>query len=326
VVYLPRGGPNYAGMRDIPTRLSPSTHIQSTAGAARKLDLKCSWGLRLLRMPTMNLGKWGFALETDAEDAYLAAAAEIEYLGFTTLWLAGGQLDRLERLGDLIRASDQAIVASSIISPDVYEATQTLELYEQMETSYPGRLLVGLGAPQEPNAISALHKYTDELDSAPHPIPRGRRILAAIGPRKLDIARKRFCGAVPILVTPAYTAAARAQLGRGSTLAVGQFAVLDDNPDSARETARIPLQFLLHEVRGYANSARRQGFTDEDIDTLSDRVVDELVVWGSPADVVARADQQRGAGADHVQFTILHSAAQPGPLEAARVIAPLLAD
>lgn len=275
-------------------------------------------------MVMMNLGEWGFALEIEAEDAHLAAAAEIERLGFSPLWLAGGQLDRLERLEDLVHATERAIVAPSIISPDVYKTYDVLDLYARMEASHPGRLLIGLGAPQAPRAIPALHNYIDALDFAAHPIPPERRILAAIGPRKLDIARDRFCGAVPILITPAYTEVARARLGPARMLAVGQFAVLDENPVTARETARVPLRFLMHEVRGYANSARRQGFADEEISTLSDRLVDELVVWGSPAEVVDRAKQQRTAGADHVQFTILHNADQPGPLEAARIIASLL--
>jgi probable F420-dependent oxidoreductase len=275
-------------------------------------------------MVKMNLGAWGFAIETEADDAHLATAAEIESYGFTALWMAGGQLDRLERLADLLRATDHAVVGSSVISPDVYDATEVLDFYQAMETTVPGRLLVGLGAPQVPHAIPALRSYIDELTVGAHPVPPDRRILAAIGPRKLDIAREWFAGAVPILVTPAYAATARERLGPNSILAVGQFAVLDENPRSARETARTPLRFLLHEVRGYANSALRQGFTDGDISMLSDRLVDALVVWGSPLDIVARAHEQRTAGADHVQFTVLNGAGQPGPLEAARLLAPLL--
>ena len=97
-------------------------------------------------MAKMNLGAWGFAIETEASDAHLVAAAEIESLGFTALWMAGGQLDCLERLADLLRATDHVIVAPSIISPDVYDAREVLDLYQSMETTRPGRLLVGWGA------------------------------------------------------------------------------------------------------------------------------------------------------------------------------------
>jgi len=65
----------------------------------------------------MDLGPFGFAIEREPDDAHLVAAADIEKLGFTTLWIAGGQLDRLERLDDLIRTTERAVVASSIIPP-----------------------------------------------------------------------------------------------------------------------------------------------------------------------------------------------------------------
>jgi probable F420-dependent oxidoreductase len=271
----------------------------------------------------MKLGPFGFAIETEPDDSHLAAAAEMESLGFTTLWMAGGQLDRLERLADLVRVTDRAMVAPSIIPPDVYDSQAVLDLYHQVESDSPGRLLIGLGAPQRPHAIAALGQYLDELDAADHAIPQQRRILAAIGPHKLDFARDRFAGAVPILVTPTYTATARVRLGPNRILAVGQFAVLDENPATAREAARVSLRFLL-DIRGYADSARRQGFTDADISTLSDRLVDALVTWGSSADIAARVHEQRAAGADHVQITALHTGDQPGPLGTARQLAPLL--
>ena len=271
----------------------------------------------------MDIRPFGFAVEREPDDAHLIAAADIEKLGFTTLWMAGGQLDRLERLDDLIRMTERAVVASSIISPDVYDAQAVLALYQRVEAASPGRLLVGLGAPQRPRALAALAEYLDRLDAAEHPVPQGRRILAAIGPHKLDAARDRFAGAVPILVTPTYTSMARQRLGPDRVLAVGQFSVLDENPATARETVRTPLRFLMT-VRGYADSARRLGFTKTDIDTLSDRLVDALVTWGSPADIAAKANEHRAAGADHIQLTILHSGDQPASTEAARQLAPLL--
>jgi hypothetical protein len=247
----------------------------------------------------MDLGPFGFAVEREPGDAHLVAAAELEKLGFTTLWMVGGQLDRLERLDDLIRMSERAVVASSIVPPDVYDARAVLALYERVESAAPGRLLVGLGAPQRP------------------------RILAAIGPRKLDVARDRFAGAVPILVKPAYTSMARQRLRPDRVLAVGQFSVLDENPATARETARTPLRFLMT-VRGFTDSARRLGFTETDIATLSDRLVDALVTWGSPAGIAAKAHEHRAAGADHIQLTVLHTGDQPASTEAARQLAPLL--
>jgi probable F420-dependent oxidoreductase len=267
-------------------------------------------------MSHQNVGPWGLAIDKDD----LATASAAEKLGFSTLWLAGGQLDRLSRLTDVLAATDRAVVASSIIPADVYRPAQVLELYCDAEARHPGRLLIGLGGPQRPPSMRALNTYLDQLEEVPHP----RRILAAIGPRKLDLARERFGGAVPILITADYTAQARRRLGENRMLAVGLFVVLDDDPAAARETARQPLRFLLGQIRGYQDSARRQGFTDHDIATLSDRLVDELTVWGTPETVTQRATDLRAAGADHVYLSVLHAGKQPGPLEAAHRLAPML--
>ncbi|MET0900354.1 MAG: TIGR03620 family F420-dependent LLM class oxidoreductase [Mycobacterium sp.] len=268
-------------------------------------------------MTEHTLGPWGFAVPRGELDT----AAAIEDLGYSALWLAGGQLDRLSRLTDVLAATRRAVVASSIIPPGVYGPAAVTQLYVEAESEYPGRLLIGLGAPQQPAAIGALNHYLDQLEE----VPQQRRILAAIGPRKLDLARDRFAGAVPILVTPAYTTVAKERLGADRTLAVGLFVVLDEDPAAARETARQPLRFLLGEIRGYQDSARRQGFTDHDITTLSDHLVDALTAWGSPADIAKRTLELRAAGADHVQVSVLHSGSQPGPVEVARQLAPLLA-
>lgn len=267
-------------------------------------------------MTEHTLGAWGFAVPGDDLDT----AAAIEDLGYSTLWLAGGQLDRLSRLTDLLSATRHVTVASSIIPSGVYPADEVAQLYADAESTYPGRLLVGLGAPQQPVALGDFNAYLDALQT----IPRQRRILAAIGPRKLDLARDRFAGAVPILVTPAYTAIARQRLGPDRILAVGLYVVADEDPAAARESARQPLRFLLGQIKGYQDSARRQGFTGHDIDTLSDHLVDTLTAWGSPADIAERALELRAAGADHVQLSVLHSAHQPGPVEVARQLAPLL--
>jgi alkanesulfonate monooxygenase SsuD/methylene tetrahydromethanopterin reductase-like flavin-dependent oxidoreductase (luciferase family) len=125
-------------------------------------------------MTVNTLGPWGFAVDKDGLDE----ASAIEDLGFGTLWLAGGQLDRLARLTDLLAVTQRAVIGSSIISADVHPAREVVRLYRRAESEHPGRLLVGLGGPQRPATVAAFEQYLDQLDE----IPRERRILAAIGP------------------------------------------------------------------------------------------------------------------------------------------------
>ena len=269
----------------------------------------------------MNLGTFGFTVDNEPDDSHLAAAPELERLGFRALWVVGGQLDRLDRLTDLLDATERATVASAIISPDVFDAETVASFYQRAESAAPGRLLVGLGSPHRPHPLSALRDYVDRLNAA---IPRERRVLAALGPRALDMARERFAGAVPMLFTPSYTKIARNRLGPNCTLAVGLLAVLDEDTEGARTTAREPLTFLAT-LPAYVRSFRRQGFQDEDVASLSDSLVDRLVARGRPIDIIERAREHLAAGADHVQLTVLGADGQPTGISAARLLAAAIA-
>jgi probable F420-dependent oxidoreductase len=270
-------------------------------------------------MVAMQLGRFGLTVDPEG----FGTAGELEQLGFTTLWIVGGRLDRLDRLADLIRATERAVVGSAIIPPDVYDATSVTALFHRVEAVAPGRLLVGLGSPHSERPLAALGDYVDQLDAADDPIPPHRRILAAFGPRALDVARDRFAGAMPALLVPAYVASVRERLGPDRVLSVGLYAVLDRDADAARATARQPLTFLCG-LAAYVKSLRRQGFTDRDITILSDGLVDALVAWGSPDDIAERARELHAAGADHVHMTVLSDSNQPTGLAAARALAPAL--
>jgi probable F420-dependent oxidoreductase len=265
------------------------------------------------------LGPYGFSV--DVGDT--GAPAEIERAGYRTLWVNGGQLDRLDRLLAVVESTERAMVAPAIIPPDVYDPAAVTDFFRRAELLAPGRLLVGLGSPQRSRPLAAVRAYVDDLDAATAPVPQRRRLLAAFGPRALDIARERFAGAIGGLFTPAYTAAARQRLGAGRTLVVGLYVVLDDNPAAARAAAREPLSFLAT-LPPYISSFRRQGFTDRDVAALSDALIDELVAWGEPDRVAAHADRLRAAGADHVQLTVLGGPGRPAGSEAATLLATAL--
>jgi probable F420-dependent oxidoreductase len=150
----------------------------------------------------MQLGRFGLTVDPEG----FVSAGELEQLGFTTLWIVGGRIDRLELLDELIGVTERAVVGSAIIPPDVYDAASVTALFHRVEAVAPGRLLVGLGSPHSARPLAALGDCVDQLDAADEPIPPDRRILAAFGPRALDVARERFAGAMPALFTPAYVA------------------------------------------------------------------------------------------------------------------------
>jgi hypothetical protein len=63
------------------------------------------------------------------------------------------------------------------------------------------------------------------------------------------------------------------------------------------------------------------GFTDSEIAGVSDRLVDELMIWGDSGTITARVSQHLQAGADHVMSQVLSQGSQPGPIEVARSLA-----
>jgi probable F420-dependent oxidoreductase len=268
-------------------------------------------------MGKLALGQAGVAL--NVSDSYLDEAVEVEQLGYSAVWLPGGQLDTLGRLADVVSATTTVAVGSAIVSLDAYSAEKVTGLCAQVEAAAPGRLVVGLGGPQKPRPLRALNGYLDHLDQADPPVLAQRRLLAALGPRKLELARDRAAGAILLLVTPAYIGAARRILGDESTLVVDQMLVLDSDAARARETARRHLRFLSG-LRGYRASFARMGFTETDIAGISDQLVDDLVIWGDEVTVGGRLTRQLRSGADHVILHVLSEGSQPGPIDAARAL------
>lgn len=262
-------------------------------------------------MDTLGLGRIGITLGVD--HSYRGDACELESLGYTALWLAGGQIDRLDRLADLVHVTETATVVPGIVSVDRYDAESVGALFRGLEDS--GRFVLGLGGPQTARPLAGLNRYLDELD-----VPPDRLLLAALGPKKLEMARTRAAGAVALLVTPDYTAEARRIL-RDATLAIDLFVVCETDPERARASAREPLSFLTT-VPGYRQNFLRMGFTSEDVDHLTDNFVDALVAWGSPEDIARRVQEFLDAGADHVALSPLASSA----LVAGRALSGLVAE
>jgi probable F420-dependent oxidoreductase len=270
-------------------------------------------------MSKLGLGPVGMTVQVSADGRHLDEAAALEELGYSAIWLRGGQIDNLSRIAEVVRATTAVPVVPGIIPVDVYAPGEVTRLYADLQDRAPGRFIAGLGGPQVPRPLRPLHDYLDQLDQGEPPVPASRRILAALGPRKLEIARERAAGAVLLLVTPDYARTARRILGAEATLVISQLVVLQADAARAREAARGPLRFLSG-VPGYRASFTRMGFTASDIDGLSDELVDRLVAWGSTDAITARVSEYRQAGADHVALTVLDNDDQPS-IDSARQLA-----
>ena len=239
----------------------------------------------------------------------------IERLGFSSLWLPGGNRAGLfADVRTVLEATTNLAVATGIvpifkISPEDVAASN-----RDIEAEFPGRLMVGLGvghredvAPELRHEFDrprrALEGYIDALEGFGGP-GQDRLLIGAQGPRMLDLARERSAGAHPYNVTPAHTAAARERLGPARLLAPEQAVVLGDR-GSTLATARRSLVAYFARAN-YTTSWRRQGFGDEDLlDGGSDELVEALIACGSVQSAVDRVEAHHRAGADHVCIQVI---------------------
>jgi probable F420-dependent oxidoreductase len=260
----------------------------------------------------IELGSVGAVVDPGAGHAFVDLAVELEGLGYSTIWLTGGPLEGLDQIAEVVRATKRARVASGIISVDRFPADDVAALYTELEGAHPGRFVAGLGGAHGANPMGTLTSYLDRLDSRPagESVPASRRLMAALGPRMVDLARERAAGAFPVLITPEYTARVRSRLGDDATLAVEQLVVVEPDADRARSIARGPLGFLGR-VPAYQASFRRQGFAEDEVAQLGDGLLDALVARGDADAVAAHVSRQLDSGADHVAVSLTTAPDQP---------------
>jgi probable F420-dependent oxidoreductase len=262
------------------------------------------------------------------------AAAELEQLGFGAVWI--GLSSDLSLHEALLAATSTLVVATAILDVWTNPAGPVAARHHQLTTAYPGRFVLGLGSGHaqfvEPatgqrytKPVSKLASYLDELDAAKVPVPGGERVLAALGPRALQLAADRSAGAHPYLMTAEHTADARTLLGADALLAPEQKVFVGADREEARRVARRSLAIYLG-LPNYLRALRSYGFDDADFAGQgSDRFVDGTVAWGDGDAVRRRVQDHLDAGADHVTLQVLRPG-DPGtlPLTEWRAVAELL--
>lgn len=284
-----------------------------------------------VRLVLGGTGVWSAALRYGDVGAAADAAAELEALGLTAVWIPDVGGDVFGRVGALLAATDKMVVATGILNLWMHEAAETAAQHAALG----GRFLVGIGVShamlidaKAPGTyrkpLAAMRAYLDALDGADPPLAREARVLAALGPAMLALARDRAAGAHPYLANPDHTAAARQALGAGPLLAPEQPVVLNTDPAEARAIARAHLATYLA-LPNYTNNLRRLGYGDDDIaGGGSNRLVDGIVACGDEASIADRVRAHRDAGADHVCIQVLTETPGSFALDEWRRLAPAI--
>lgn len=166
--------------------------------------------------------------------------------------------------------------------------------------------------------LSYMRSYLDAMEASrytsvqpPAPVPT---VLAALGPRMLELAAERTDGAHPYNTTPEHTAFARSVMGPGPQLCVEQKVMLTSDAEQARATGADVMKFYTR-APGYRDCWKRLGFDDEDIDGPSDRFIDAMVAWGDADAIEQRLAEHADAGATQVCIQVLHPAAGMGAFD-----------
>lgn len=267
------------------------------------------------------IGVWTFALDQQPAGRAAELAAELEALGYGAVWVpeALGR-DPFVSASILLGGTERLVAATGIATIYARDPTAMNAGWQTVAEAYPARFLLGLGVSHRPMVeglrsheylppLGAMRDYLDAMDAALYvgapPTSTPERVLAALGPRMLELARERADGAHPYLVTPEHTARAREILGDDRLLAPDQKVILETDPVVARAIARETLAVYVPGLPNYVNNLRRLGFTDDDLEPpLSDRLVDAVIAWGDVETIAARVRAHHEAGADHVAIQV----------------------
>ena len=285
-------------------------------------------------MQLAGVGVWSSQLRYGDAAESAEAAAELEDLGYTALWIpdVGGPL--FDAVENLLGATSKAVIATGILNLWMHEPVDVAAKYQSLVSAHGERLLLGIGVSHAPlidagdpgrykKPLAATKGYLEALDATEQPVPVDARVLAALGPKMLHLSATRANGSHPYLVTPDFTARARESLGTGPLLLPEQTAILTTDADHARSIGTEWLRNYLG-LPNYANNLLRSGFTEDDLTSVSDRLFDAIIAWGDEAAIAARVQEHLAAGADHVCVQVLDTDPKVYPREQWRRLAPAL--
>jgi len=285
------------------------------------------------------VGLWTRHLDIQPAERVRSTVAELEELGWGSLWSweVFGR-EALTNAGLLLSATRRMVVGTGIASIWARDPVAMAAAQRTLAEAYPDRFVLGIGVSHAPivdarghrydRPLEAMRAYLDAMDAAPWQGPplaeAPVRVLAALGPRMLELAAERSAGALLYNNPPEATAAARAVVGDGPLLATEQAVVVEDDPAEARRIGREFIAFYLT-LPNYVRAWERAGFGPEErADGGSDRMVDAVVAWGSPEAIAERVRAHLDAGADHVCLQVLESDPNGLPLAGWRALAPAL--
>ena len=266
-------------------------------------------------MKNGSLGVWFATNGLDAAGLDELARG-VERLGYSHLWYPESlAYEALSLGGFLLSRTEKLVLATGIANIYARDPMAAAQGHDGLNALSGGRFLLGLGVSHVPlvkdrrghaygKPVSTMRAYVEAMAEA-QVEPRLRMaernvVLAALGPKMLELSAECTRGALPYNVTPDHTVGAREILGPDAWLCVEQKICLTSSESDARAVAAKQLARYLP-LPNYRNNWLRQGFTEDDLDGQgSPRFLDAMVAWGDEAAIRLRLDEHFAAGANHV--------------------------
>jgi len=171
------------------------------------------------------VGIWTWVLDHVPSSRSVELAAEAEELGYGAIWYpeAAGR-DPFVVAALLLQGTSSMKVATGIANIYARDPVTTANAQRTIEEAFPGRFLLGLGVSHQhlvqglrkhdySRPLSYMREYLARMGEAPFlahgPQDLGEIVLAALGPRMLQLSAEATAGAHPYFVPPEHTAVAR---------------------------------------------------------------------------------------------------------------------
>ncbi len=276
------------------------------------------------------IGVWFFTDRLAASDA-AAAARRIEELGYGALWIPETMgRDPFAHAAWLLANTERLIVATGIANIYHREPGVAMQGQKTLAEQSGNRFLLGLGVSHAPlveglrgltygKPVATMRTYLERMVASPYsgiePDATPPIVIAALGPKMLELARDAADGAHPYFTSPAHTRMAREILGPDKWLCVEQKVVMETDSAKARTLARTTAR-TYQALPNYRNNWLRMGLAEADIaGDGSDAFIDATFAWGDAAAIRQRIDEHLDAGASHVCIQPVHREGRFGEVD-----------
>jgi probable F420-dependent oxidoreductase len=274
---------------------------------------------RLGQIEPGRLGIFSGALAAQPATVQREVAAEVEKLGYGTLWYGEAMArEAFAQASIFLSSTSRLVVASGIANIWARDPMAMAAGGRTLAEAWPDRFILGLGVSHAPavaargheyaRPVSSMRDYLDQMEQAAWRGPEAKQppmVLAALGPRMTALAAERTAGAYPYFTTDEHIELVRRQLGPEPFLAADLPVVLAPGRAEARTIGDSHTNQYLR-TENYRNHLLRLGWKPEDLEPPgSDALFDAVMAWGGIATIRDRINARLGAGADQVVLNLI---------------------